>query len=230
MTQLSIILPTLNERENLPITIRRILETMKGYSFEIIVVDDDSEDGTWQVARCLSQQHENVRLIRRVHRRGLASAIVDGFLSGKGAFLAVLDADRQHDVGMVPKMLQAMEPCDLVIGSRYLHQKRVPGWSPWRCRFSQWASNLSRFFLAGNLTDPLSGFFMIRNSLFHEIAPRLRPRGFKLLLEILLRCPELRVKELHYDFGARLQGSSKLDVRVILDFAIALFSRTFQAR
>ena len=142
--ELSIIIPTYNERENLPLLVEGILEVMGERPVEIIVVDDDSEDGTWRVAQELSFRHPNMHVIRRIHRRGLSSAVVEGLLLGKGTYLAVLDADLQHDIRLIPRMLDEIEGVDMVIGSRYVHQKTIPGWNRWRLGVSQLGTSLAR--------------------------------------------------------------------------------------
>ncbi|MBF0286761.1 MAG: glycosyltransferase family 2 protein [SAR324 cluster bacterium] len=230
MTQLSIIIPTYNECPNLPLIVEQLQQILKGHLYEIIIVDDNSEDGTWQLAKEMSLQHQNIQLIRRIHRKGLTSAVIEGFLLGKGESVAVVDADMQHDLRLLPVMLEHMGEYDIVIGSRYLEQKSIPGWNRLRLWGSRLATQLACHFLKREVTDPLSGFFMLKRSIVHEVAPDLYSEGFKILLDLLLKCPRAKIKELHYEFGKRLHGTSKMDTKVVLDFIDLLISQTFFAR
>jgi len=226
----SIIIPTRNERENLPVLIEKLQEVMEGRSFEIVIVDDDSEDGTWQVAEEFSQRYSNIRVIRRINRKGLSSAVTEGFLLGKGKYVAVLDADLQHDHRLIAAMLDEIGDCDVVIGSRYMNQKSVPGWDSWRSRLSRAGTIMAQKLLKQEISDPMSGFFMIRRKIILEIAPQLFEQGYKILFDILIRRPDLKVKELPYNFKARLYGTSKLTAAVIFDFADLLISRAIPSR
>jgi len=227
---LSIIIPTRNERENLPVIIGKLQEVMEGRHYEIVIVDDDSEDGTWQVAEEFSKRCQNIRVIRRINRKGLSSAITEGFLLGKGKYVAVLDADLQHDHRLITAMLDEIGDCDVVIGSRYMDQKSVPGWDSWRSRLSRAGTTVAQKLLKQEISDPMSGFFMIRRKIILEIAPQLFEQGYKILFDILIRRPDLKVKELPYDFKARLYGTSKLTAAVIFDFADLLISRAIPSR
>jgi len=226
----SIIIPTLNERENLPVLIGKLQEAMEGRRYELVIVDDDSEDGTWQVAEEFSQRYGNIRVIRRINRKGLSSAITEGFLLGKGKYVAVLDADLQHDHALIGAMLEEIGDCDLVIGSRYMNQKSVPGWDSWRSRLSRAGTMMAQKLLKQKISDPMSGFFMIRRKIIQEIAPQLFDQGYKILFDILISRPDLKIKELPYDFKARLYGTSKLTAAVMFDFADLLISRAIPSR
>ncbi len=226
----SIIIPTRNERENLPVLIGKLQQVMEGRHYEIVIVDDDSEDATWQVAEEFVQRYRNITVIRRINRKGLSSAITEGFLLGKGKYVAVLDADLQHDHRLIGAMLDEIGDCDLVIGSRYMNQKSVPGWDSWRSRLSRAGTIMAQKLLKQEISDPMSGFFMIRRKIMQEIAPQLFEHGYKILFDILIRRPDLKVKELPYDFKARLYGTSKLTAAVIFDFADLLISRAIPSR
>jgi len=228
--EVSIIIPTFNERENLPVLIGELQEVMLGRSYEIIVVDDDSEDGTWQVAEKFSRQYFNISMIRRINRKGLSSAITEGLLLGKGRYLAVLDADLQHDHTLLNPMIEQICDCDIVVGSRYLSQKDVPGWEAWRSKLSRAGTVMAQKVLNRKISDPLSGFFMIRREIIHEVAPQLFQHGYKILFDILIKRPDLRVKELPYEFKTRLRGTSKLTAAVMFDFADLLISRAIPSR
>ena len=228
--EVSIIIPTYNERENLPLLIERLQEVMQGRSYEIVVVDDDSKDGTWRVAEPFAQRCGNIRVIRRINRKGLSSAVTEGFLLGKGKYVAVLDADLQHDHRLLGAMLDEIGGCDIVIGSRYMHQKSVPGWNSWRSRLSRTGTVMAQKVLQRDISDPLSGFFMIHRKIIQEIAPELFEHGYKILFDILIKRPGLRVKELPYEFKTRLHGTSKLTATVMFDFANLLISRAIPSR
>ncbi len=228
--KVSIIIPTRNERENLPILIERLQEVMENLLYEIVIVDDDSEDGTWQVAEEFSRSYGNIRVIRRINRKGLSSAIIEGFLLGKGEYVVVIDADLQHDHRLVGAMLDEMGDCDVVIGSRYMNQKSVPGWDSWRSRLSRTGTVMAKKLLKKEISDPMSGFFMIRRKIIGELAPQLFEQGYKILFDILIKRPDLKVKELPYEFKARLHGTSKLTAAVIFDFADLMISRAIPSR
>ncbi|MHC1728361.1 MAG: glycosyltransferase [Syntrophobacteraceae bacterium] len=228
--ELSIIIPTYNESENLPVLISEIQEVMEDHSYEIIVVDDDSPDGTWQVAEQYAQLFSNISYIRRVNRKGLSSAITEGFLLAKGAYLAVLDADLQHDTRLIISMLEEIGEVDIVIGSRYVAQKSVPGWDSRRSRLSRAGTLMAQEILGREVSDPLSGFFMLHRRVIQDVAPELFSEGYKILFDILIRRPELRVKELQYEFQPRRHGTSKLNAAVAFDFADLLISAAFRSR
>lgn len=228
--EISIVVPTRNERANLSILIERLQEVMEGRRYEIIVVDDDSEDGTWQVAEDFSQRYDNIRVIRRINRKGLSSAITEGFLLAKAEYVAVLDADLQHDHNLVSAMADEMAGCDVVIGSRYLYKKSVPGWNSWRSRLSRTGTVMAQKLLKQDISDPMSGFFMIRRKIIQELAPQLFEQGYKILFDILIKRPDLKVKELPYEFRSRMHGTSKLSAAVIFDFADLVISRAVPSR
>lgn len=219
--EIAIILPTFNERHNLPVLIERIGRLLDGEDWEILVVDDNSPDGTSAVARQLGQRDRRIRCIRRIARRGLAGACIEGMLSSQARYVAVVDADLQHDESLLVTMLAKLRKndVDLAVASRYCDGAIESGFSQRRARVSQWGSALARRFLKIDLTDPMSGFFMIRRELIDEMAPALATQGFKILLDIAATAHgRLRVAELPYVFRERLHGESKFDLRVGFDF------------
>ena len=222
---LSIILPTLNEVESVPVTLSVLEELLQGVAFELIVVDDDSSDGTWQKVLEISRNDPKIRLVRRVHRKGLSTAIMEGFMAAKGQKLMVADADLQHDLSIIPKMLEASEDHDLVVGSRYLEQSRISGWSSGRQSLSIYGTRFACSLINHKVSDPLSGFFLIDAAKLHGMASSLRSKGFKILFEILLKHPDLKVQEIPYEFKNRQFGQSKLTGAVIWDFAETLLTR-----
>jgi dolichol-phosphate mannosyltransferase len=226
--ELSVVVPTFNERANLPVLVEKLRGCLVGVSWEVIVVDDDSPDGTAQVAAELAAAEPRVRCLRRIGRRGLASACIEGLLASTAPYLAVMDADLQHDESLLPRMLGILRAAeaDVVIGSRYLRGTGVPGWDPRRQGMSRLATRLARLVLRVDVSDPMSGFFMLRREAFEDAVYGLSGIGFKLLLDILSASPApLRVRELPYRFRDRLSGESKLDSRAVQDFLLVLLDR-----
>lgn len=227
--ELAVIVPTFNERPNLRELLEQLVAALEGIAFEIIVVDDDLPDGSAALVREFAARDPRVRCLLRVGRRGLASACIEGMLATTAPFLAVIDADLQHDERLLPRMLDELRSgrADLVIASRYLESDRVPGWTGERRWLSRSGTALARALprLRG-LSDPLSGFFAISRTAFESTVRRLSGLGFKLLLDILLSAPvPLRTVELPYRFGLRRAGSSKLDARVAVEFVLLLLDK-----
>jgi dolichol-phosphate mannosyltransferase len=219
--QLSVIVPTFNERDNVPTLVQRLEGALAGTAWEVILVDDNSPDGTWNVGRGLANRDSRVRCIRRVGRRGLSGACIEGILASSAPFAAVIDADLQHDETQLPKMLALLRggEFDLVIGSRYIEGGSADSFDRQRAGASAFATKLARRVLRVAIADPMSGFFMIRRDRFEQLAPALSTQGFKILLDIVATAGGgLRIKEIPYRFAARLHGESKLDSMVALDF------------
>lgn len=226
--ELTVILPTFNERDNLPVMVERLGRALDGVDWEVLVVDDNSPDGTSAAARSIGEHDRRVRCIRRVGRRGLAGACIEGMLASQARYVAVMDADLQHDETQLTAMLEKLRggDSDLVVASRYIDGKSEFGFSAARARASQWSSALARNLLKVELTDPMSGFFMIRREAVDAMAPDLSTQGFKILLDIAATGRgKLRITEIPYVFGARLHGESKLDARVALDFGQLLLAK-----
>jgi dolichol-phosphate mannosyltransferase len=225
--QLSLVIPTYNERENIKILIKCVHDLLKSanYRFEIIVVDDDSPDRTWEVAQELVSEYAMLRIIRRINERGLAQAVVRGWGEAKGEILAVMDGDLQHP----PETLVSLVKCiqdecfDVVVASRHVEGGGVRDWNIVRRGISWGASLAATKILPGILAqvrDPMSGYFALRRSV---IAGRpLNPLGYKILLEVLVRGQYLSVKEIAYTFVEREHGNSKLGFRQTLEFIIHL--------
>jgi dolichol-phosphate mannosyltransferase len=172
--EITIILPTFNERDNLPVMVERVGRALSGVDWEILVVDDNSPDGTSAVARVLGEHDRRIRCIRRVGRRGLAGACIEGMLGSQARYVAVMDADLQHDETLLTAMLGKLRDnaADLVVASRYVGDGVAQsGFSANRARASRWSTALSRRLLKVDLTDPMSGFFMIRRELVDAMAP-----------------------------------------------------------
>ena len=222
---LSLILPTFNESENLPELLPKIRSALSDVPHEIIVVDDDSPDHTWKVAQELSQQLGDVHVIRRIGRRGLSSAVIEGFLAAKGDVLMVMDADGQHDTGLLHQLHDAVtKHGGIAIGSRYVSGGSVGEWDERRYMLSRIATKMALSLCAVKAKDPMSGFFAIDRKAFEEVLPRLNPKGFKILLDLLVHVPKSTpVTELPFTFATRQHGESKLSRRVQLEFLEYLY-------
>ena len=219
--QLAVIVPTFNERDNVTTLFRRLEAALAGVNWEVIFVDDNSPDGTWEVVRSLARQDSRIRCIRRIGRRGLSGACIEGILASSAPCAAVIDADLQHDETQLPKMLALLQggQADLVVGSRYIAGGSAESFDKQRAGISALATEVAKRVLRVKIADPMSGFFMIRRDRFEQLAPQLSTQGFKILLDIVATARgDLRVKEIPYRFGSRLHGESKLDSTVALDF------------
>ena len=214
--------PTFNERDNVAKLVERLDAVLVGVRWEAIFVDDDSPDGTASAVKAIAATDQRIKCLRRVGRRGLAGAVIEGALASAAPFVAVIDADLQHDETLLPRMLAALRAgeADLVVGSRYLDAAGLQaGLSPVRKWGSGLATAIGRRALKSEVSDPVSGFFMVRREAFDRVAERLEPAGFKILFDLIASQPApLRIKELAYAFQARTAGESKLDGRVVLEY------------
>jgi dolichol-phosphate mannosyltransferase len=218
---LAIVLPTFNESRNVGPLIDRLGKALQGIRFEVIFVDDDSPDGTADVVRLLAERHDNVRVLQRIGRRGLASACIEGILGTAAPYVAVMDADMQHDESVLPEMLRRIreENLDLIVGSRNIAGGSMGEFGHWRVKLSHLGRRLSLMGAEHELSDPMSGFFIVRLATFEQFAHRLSGIGFKILLDIVLSAgPALRIGEVPYRFGQREHGESKLDIVVGLEY------------
>ena len=218
---LAIVLPTFNESANVAPMIDRLERALAGVRYEVIFVDDDSPDGTADLVRRLERDHPNLRVIHRIGRRGLASATIEGILAAAAPVVAVMDADLQHDESILPEMLRRIngDNLDLVVGSRNIQGGSMGQFAAWRVKLSQLGRRLSLIGAEHQLSDPMSGFFMVRVDSFERFAHRLSAIGFKILLDIVLSAgPELRIGEVPYRFRLREHGESKLDMMVGLEY------------
>jgi dolichol-phosphate mannosyltransferase len=218
---LSVVVPTFNERDNVAKLYQKLVATLKGVAWEVIFVDDNSPDATWDVVRDLARQDSRVRCLRRIGRRGLSGACIEGILASSAPFAAVMDADLQHDETQLPKMLSLLQSgqAELVVGSRYIEGGSADSFNRQRAGASALATEVAKRVLAVAIKDPMSGFFMIRRDRFDQLAPQLSTQGFKILLDIVATARgKLRTVEVPFTFGSRLHGESKLDSMVALDF------------
>lgn len=231
----SLIVPTFNERENISLLFERVTAALHDIPFEFIVVDDNSPDGTAAATKALANRHPNVRCLHRIGRRGLASAVAEGAAASAAPFIAVIDADLQHDERILPQLLQqARAGADIVVGTRYAGAGTASaGFSAVRERASRLATRLADFLTGKSLSDPMSGFFLMRRDLFDEVAPTLSREGFKVLLDIIISARRARARdgrdlvlaEVPYSFRSRHAGESKMSLLVAIQFLGLLLSR-----
>ena len=220
-TELAIIIPTFNEKENIRPLLDKLETALAGVSWEAVFVDDNSSDDTASFVRAIARKDPRVRCLERVGRRGLSSACIEGMLSTSAPYLAVMDADLQHDETLLPKMLLSLKDdhLEMVVGSRYVDEGKVSDWSQKRILISQLGTKLSQIAIKVDIKDPLSGFFMIERSFFERIVHRLTGKGFKILLDICASSSTpVKFKELPFQFRNRYAGASKLDTMVIWEY------------
>jgi dolichol-phosphate mannosyltransferase len=225
---LSVVVPTFNEVENIPLLVARLAAALPGIRWEVIFVDDNSPDGTAAAARQLAQIDPRVRCLRRIGRRGLAGACIEGMLASSAVAVAVMDGDLQHDETQLSRMLARIDHgADLVVGARFSPGgDAAGGLSRVRHLGSRVATLAARRLLGVQLSDPMSGFFMMRRDVFDAVAPRLSTQGFKVLLDIVASCRQpLQVVELPFVFRARRHGRSKLDTLVVFEFLGLLLAK-----
>lgn len=232
--EISVVIPSFNEAENIAPAIDAVAKALEGVAWEVVVVDDDSPDGTAERVKEIARGDPRVRCLRRVNRRGLSGACIEGMLSSSAPYLAVMDADLQHDASILPKLLQALRSgeAELAIGSRYVSGGGIgAGLSPMRARISRWGIRLARRMLRTEVCDLMSGYFAIRRDRFDASAVRLSPSGFKILMDIIASAnPRLRTVEVAYTFQQRRAGESKLGARVALDFLALLIEKATAGR
>lgn len=221
-TQISVVVPTYNESKNIAEMVRRLDITLADLSWEIIFVDDSSPDGTADVVRSLARDDHRVRLISRHNRRGLASAVIEGALAASADIVAVMDGDLQHDESVLPGMYQkvANGEADVVSASRFLTEDGADGLSSaTRVAISNNGIRLSNAVFNLDMTDPLTGFFVIRRDVVRRALPDLSELGFKVLMDLIVSAkPRPRVEEVPFKFRERVHGESKLDNRVMYEF------------
>ena len=217
---LSVVVPTYRERANVPVLFECIKAALGGLPWEMIVVDDDSPDGTSEIAFALAASDPRMRCLRRVNRSGLAGAVIEGWMASSADFVAVIDGDLQHDERILPKMYAALASGqgNLVIGTR-VDDGGEAGFSPARQKLSDLGAWVFRRLAGAQVRDPMSGFFMIRRDIVSRLAPQLSPDGFKILVDVILSAAgALKIVETPYSFRQRVAGESKLTPLVALDF------------
>jgi len=228
LIELSVIVPCFNERDNIAPLLDLLDQALRGIRWEAIFVDDDSLDGTGEILMEKSQNDARIRVIERVGRRGLASAVVEGMLATSAPYLAVIDADMQHDERQLVPMLEALraDKADIAIGSRYTEGGGTGNWTAGRLWISRFATHLSRLISRQHLTDPMSGFFMITRNAFRSAMRNLSAEGYKILLDIIASSPKpLRIAEIPYTFKMRQFGESKLDTAILIEYILLILDK-----
>ncbi len=226
--ELTIVVPTFNERDNVLEVVQRLDSCLRGYAWEVMFVDDDSPDGTADRIREMARQDRRIRCIQRIGRRGLSSACTEGMMASSAQYLAVMDADCQHDETALPRMVELLKAgeADIVVGSRYVDGGGIGNWNASRAKMSRFATHLSRLVIKQDLSDPMSGFFAFRGDVLNPAVRNLSNLGFKILLDLLASSPRpLRLKEVPYEFRNRHAGESKLDSQAMWDYLMLLLDK-----
>lgn len=220
----SIIIPTLREAQNIPALLAEMNKVHFPDLFEVILVDDNSQDGTEELVQILSTQYPWLRLIVRYEKKGLSHAVIEGFNVAKYANLIVLDADLSHPVDKIPEMLSSLNDVDFVIGSRYVQGGESDvAWPLFRKLLSYFAAKMTSLFIGFAIQDPLSGFIGLRKSTYLQ-ANHLNPIGWKIGLELMVKCRCQKVREIPIHFANRANGASKLTLKVLVDYLYHLFN------
>jgi dolichol-phosphate mannosyltransferase len=226
--ELSVVIPTLNERDNVAPMVERLNRALAGIAWEAIFVDDDSADGTADAVRRLARQQGNIRCLQRIGRRGLSSACIEGILASAAPYVVVMDGDLQHDETLLPEMLAKIkaERLDVVVASRHVGDGGVGDWEQSRVRISDFATRLSRIVVKAELSDPMSGFFIIERGAFTGAMRRLSGQGFKILLDLFASTPRpFAFAEVPLQFRQRVHGESKLDTLVAWEYLMLLLQK-----
>jgi len=226
--ELTVVVPTFNERDNVEALLARLDAALRGIEWEVVYVADDSPDGTADMVRALAQDDPRIRCLQRIGRRGLSTAVIEGMLASSAPYLAVIDGDLQHDEQLLPRMLAAIkaEDLDMVVGSRHAAGGGMGDWDRRRVAVSNVAARLARLIIAADLADPMSGFFMLSRPAFERAVRRLSGQGFKILLDLFASTPiPYRFKEMPYVFGQRQHGESKLDSFVVWEYLMLLVDK-----
>jgi dolichol-phosphate mannosyltransferase len=229
----SVVIPTFNEKENIAELISRIEKHLTDTNYQVIVADDDSPDKTWEIVAKLAEKNNRISCIRRVGKeRGLSPSITDGFNQAEGEIFAVIDGDLQHDESFLPKMLKLGEEYDIVLGTRHADGGGIEGgWPVSRKLASKLATFAAKVILGISVSDPMSGYFVVRREIYEQIKEKMNPKGFKIFLEVLFwskkSCSNLRIKESGIRFRPRTAGKSKLGTKVIFEYFASLFQMRF---
>jgi len=226
--ELAVVIPTYNEIENIPVVLSAVAKALRGIEWEIVFVDDNSPDNTAGLIRDLALTNRRLRLLERIGRRGLSSACIEGILATPAPYIAVMDADMQHDESILPKMLELIksEGLDVVIGSRTIAGGSMGEFARQRVWLSDLGTRISKLVCRCDVSDAMSGFFLVDRAYFREAAPYLTGTGFKILVDLLSSSrSQPRVGEVPYHFRNRQQGESKLDINVQLEYLFLLVDK-----
>ncbi|NIJ39103.1 dolichol-phosphate mannosyltransferase [Sphingopyxis panaciterrae] len=227
--EVAVVVPTLNEAANVERLVESLSVVLAGRGWEVIFVDDNSSDGTSDLVRRIGRGSRHVRIVQRVGRRGLSSAVIEGILATAAPVIAVMDGDLQHSEDALPRLVDAIETggAEVAIGTRYVEGGGTGDWDAGRVRMSRLATRAGQMALGTDVSDPMSGFFAIRRDAFERALPRLSAIGFKILIDILASSPTaLKVAEIPYHFRSREAGESKIGARVIAEYAELIADKT----
>src|SRR5579883_2692252 len=226
--ELAVVVPTFNERENIAPVLDRLAFALEGIRYEVIFVDDDSPDGTANAVREIARTNPRVRVLQRILRRGLASACLEGMMATPAPYIAVMDADLQHDERILPRMLAKLkeERLDLVVATRNAAGGSKGSFARHRVLLSDLGHRLSLWISHTEISDPMSGFFVLTREYLEEVVRSASGVGFKILLDLVASARRpVRVGEVAYTFRNRLHGDSKLDVVVSLEYLELLLDK-----
>ena len=224
----SLIIPTYNERGNIAPLIDSVRAALGDIPWEMIVVDDDSPDQTYSEVALLARGEPRLRCLRRVGRRGLSSAVIEGALVANGSVIAVMDADFQHDERILRPMFEKLvaSGADIVVATRYAEGGGIGEWDAKRAQMSDLATRLARLLIGNQTSDPMSGFFMVRRDVFANLIYDLSQQGYKILLDIISSSDRpLKIEEVPYVFRTRQAGDSKLGIMVLAQFLFLIIDK-----
>jgi dolichol-phosphate mannosyltransferase len=226
--ELTVVVPSFNERLNVPLMLQKLQHALAGIEWEVIYVDDNSPDGTSSAVREFARYDRRVRVIERIGRRGLSSACIEGMMASAAPYIAVIDADLQHDESVLPLMLRRIETegLDAVVASRKVDGGSMGEFASKRVKLSNLGTSISKLILHCDVSDPMSGFFMVEANFLRRVVPRLTGSGFKILLDLLASsATPPRVAEVPYTFSNRQFGESKLDLNVELEYLFLVIDK-----
>src|SRR6202453_1340792 len=226
--ELAVVIPTYNEIQNIPLVLAALERTLRGIEWEVVFVDDNSPDKTAELIRVLALTNRRIRVLERIGRRGLSSACIEGMLATPAPYIAVMDADMQHDESILPRMLERMksEHLDVVVSSRKIEGGSMGELASERIWLSDLGTRISKLVCRCDVSDAMSGFFMVDRAYFQQVVPRLTGAGFKILVDLLSSSPSSpRLREVPYCFRNRQQGESKLDINVELEYLYLLVDK-----
>ncbi|MGE5472150.1 MAG: glycosyltransferase [Bacteroidota bacterium] len=226
--ELSIVVPTFNERANVDALLAVLGDSLSGLHWEIVFVDDDSPDRTAAYVRSIALREPNVHCLQRIGRRGLSRAVIEGILATSAPYIVVMDADLQHDEKLIPQMLAEAKTSslDFIIASRYCAGGSPGKWENSRLRMSRFATQLAHIIVSEEVSDPMSGFFLITRAAFDSRVRKLSGEGYKILLDLLTATRETpRLAEIPYTFKTRMAGESKLDSTVLIEYLLLIIDK-----
>ncbi len=224
----SLIIPTYNEKANIAPLVEAVRSALGDIPWEIIIVDDDSPDQTFAEVSRLARDEPRLRCLRRVGRRGLSSAVIEGALVANGSAIAVMDADFQHDERILKQMYEKLTStgADIVVATRYADGGGIGEWDATRAKMSDFATRMAGMLVGNQTSDPMSGFFMVRREIFASVIYDLSQQGYKILLDIISSShTPLKIEEVPYVFRTRQEGESKISIMVLAQFLFLIIEK-----